>query len=59
MNQRLSIPVYALLHIAAVTVAAIAVARDFHLASFVGGIVIAVALSDASRFFNPTQGHTS
>jgi hypothetical protein len=58
MNQRLSVPVYALLHIAAVTVAAIAVARDFHLTSFIGGIVIAVAMGDAYRFFNPTKGHT-
>ena len=57
MNQRLSVPVYALLHVAAVTVAAIAVARDFHFASFIGGIVIAVAMSDASRFFNSTKGH--
>jgi len=58
MNQRLSVPIRALLHIGAVTVAAIATARDFHLASFISGAVIAIALSDAYRFFNSTKGHT-
>jgi hypothetical protein len=58
MSQRLSVPVYPLLHIAALTVAAIAVARDFHFASFIGGVVIAVVMSDACRFFHrPKDAH--
>ena len=59
MKQRLSVPISALLDVGALAAALIATVRDFHLASFIGGVVIAVVIANVYRSFNPTKGHTS
>lgn len=56
MKTRLSLPLLG--YLAAITLIAIAVVRDFNLTSFIGGLFAAVVYRDALAYFHPTKDLT-